>query len=675
MNITKALTTAYIVVASDKRSAKKTAVGYSARSETRQRSVEFFFYGFCATTGLAILVTLAELSINNAFELISDSRLNAIKLFALCVLLLLFVDRALIWSGATRTTISTGRVISILIICNAAVFGGFYNLGWSSHSAGAALFASLMVCIAYSALLANLSLLVFTAGALLGLWLGQENSAIHPYSVTWSLFTALLMPLTVVALVNIILDRVFESHENALKKSEMAGEALKLQADTDPLTGFFNRNRLQQEFARVLRHVSDHQSAIVAIIDLDNFKAVNTSAGHAAGDAVLRGTAGKIKSKLSDASLIRLGGDEFLALFSADLRVVDVERLFSDLASAAPTEYLNEEIWLSLSVGYTIIHDNMTALSTATGEADLALRQAKRSGKGQAVMYSRGASMPIATDAPVSATFNPLLRGREIREAIPVRNVGSAILSEQIDFAIQPIFDASSDTLVAAEGLLRWTLPDGSIVPIKDYVAAFTALEFQSPYFRFIYKKRMSLLRTIRAIKPIDVHFNFTIDALGIHETSNDVSDLVENFADSFHGLVIEITEKRFNRLNANTAISPLSKPNYDWAMQHGAKLALDDFGMGDNNLDRLASYPVDIVKLDRSWIAAMSADKKYWALTSKTRELCEELGISVIAEGVETPQQESTLIDLGISLHQGFLRGAPMSKRAFMDFLKESNG
>ena len=108
--------------------------------------------------------------------------------------------------------------------------------------------------------------------------------------------------------------------------------------------------------------------------------------------------------------------------------------------------------------------------------------------------------------------------------------------------------------------------------------------------------------------------------------------------------------------------------------MQHGAKLALDDFGMGDNNLDRLASYPVDIVKLDRSWIAAMSANRKYWALITKTRELCEELSISIIAEGVETPQQENILIDLGISLHQGFLRGAPMSQRAFMDLLKESN-
>lgn len=658
---------------SSQRSDTSTSSGteYSARSETRDKSVRFFFYGFCVITAGAMLMTLAELSIKDSLSVVAEPRLRAIKLYALCVGLLLLIDQVLVWCPFSARAVSATRVVSLLIICNTAVFGGFYNLGWNSHSAGAALFASLMVTISYSAKLANLSLVMTTVVGLTGLSLGTDSPGSYPNSIVWSLFTSLLMPLTVVALVNVILEDVFNAHETALATSQRARKKLKLQADTDPLTGCLNRNRLDIEFATVMNRAGERETPIVGLLDLDNFKAVNTSAGHAAGDAVLKAAAQKIRLAFPDASLIRLGGDEFLLLLLADFQQLDVPGIFSDLARATPFDYSNENIWLSLSVGYTVILDNTMSTSTAIAEADLALRQAKRSGKGQAVLYSPGDSMPTAVSEGVTASFNPLLRGSEIKQAIPARNVGSAILEGAINFAFQPVFDCRSNTLVAAEALLRWTLPDGSLVPLEHYLATFTALEFQSPYFRFISEERLSLLGQIRELNPIDVHFNFSVEALLGDQSSSDVTDLVDKFAGSFEGLVIEISEIRFDHLRTQGR-SLFDLPNYDWAMGRGAKLALDDFGIGDNNLDRLASYPVDIVKLDKSWVDAMLRDKKYRTVLTKTRELCEELGVEVIAEGVETSEQERALMDLNIPLQQGFLRGKPMTQHAFMALVSE---
>ena len=349
--------------------------------------------------------------------------------------------------------------------------------------------------------------------------------------------------------------------------------------------------------------------------------------------------------------------------------------LLSNITEPFPTEYQGENIWHSISVGYTLVRDRAVPVSQAIAEADLAMRQAKREGKGRAVGYAPGESVPSAVSAPVThATFNPSLTGSDIKQEIPPRSVGAAILSEEIDFEFQPILDVTQGDIVAAEALLRWRLPDGSLVPMQHYLGTFVALEWQSPFIDFISAKRLQLIEDIRAASPIAVHFNFALESIQTFRQSSDVARLV-NVADGRNeGLVVELSEKRFEHVTTGDApqgTTPAeSFPHRDKAADMGVKLALDDFGTGQSNLDRLVNYPVQIVKLDRSICLGVAKSKRARSVIRHTREICDELNIALIAEGIETQEQCDALVDLGVTLHQGFFHFEPMPKDELLEVL-----
>ncbi|MGA0433871.1 MAG: EAL domain-containing protein, partial [Luminiphilus sp.] len=442
-----------------------------------------------------------------------------------------------------------------------------------------------------------------------------------------------------------------------------------------PLTGFFNRNKLEEAFSANVANISDTQSLLVALLDLDNFKAVNTSAGHSAGDTVLQHSAERIRSLLPSASLIRLGGDEFLAFSLVDNKSDEAMRVLSNITEPFPTEYQGENIWHSLSVGYTLVRDRAMPVSQAIAEADLAMRQAKREGKGRAVGYAPGESVPSAVSAPVThATFNPSLTGSDIKQEIPPRSVGAAILSGEIDFEFQPILDLTQSDIVAAEALLRWRLPDGSLVPMKHYLGTFVALEWQSPFIDFLSAKRLQLIEDIRAASPIAVHFNFALESIQSNRRSSDVARLTNLAEGRNEGLVVELSEKRFEHITTDDtppSTAPAeSFPHREKAADMGVKLALDDFGTGQSNLDRLVSYPVQIVKLDRSVCLRVAKSKRARSVIRHTREICDELNIALIAEGIETQEQSDALVDLGVTLHQGFFHFEPMPKDELLEVL-----
>jgi len=647
---------------------------------TRAGAAAIAFHLFMGTCAIASVLTWLELLLYSPDGYTELPRFRTFSVYATLIAGIYAGDFLAKRLGVEGYRLATVRVSLLIVFFSISTFIGFYVLGWHTHAATAAIFSSILICLVYSAKLAHLSLAWFGMLAIAGFSLNPMREPLSDLlstqlSSSWSIFTSLIIPFSIAATMTYIVDRIMTSHEQRQAQILDSSEALATLAHTDPLTGFFNRNKLEEEFSANVANVSDTQSLLVALLDLDNFKAVNTSAGHSAGDTVLQHSAERIRSLLPNASLIRLGGDEFLAFSLVDNKSDEVMPVLSNITEPFPTEYQGENIWHSLSVGYTLVRDRAVPVSQAIAEADLAMRQAKREGKGRAVGYAPGESVPSAVSAPVThATFNPSLTGSDIKQEIPPRSVGAAILSGEIDFEFQPILNVSQGDIVAAEALLRWRLPDGSLVPMKHYLGTFVALEWQSPFIDFLSAKRLQLIEDIRAASPIAVHFNFALESIQSFRQSSDVARLVDLADGRNEGLVVELSEKRFEHITMDETPKSIataeSFPHREKAADMGVKLALDDFGTGQSNLDRLVSYPVQIVKLDRSVCLTVAKSKRARTVIRHTREICDELNIALIAEGIETQEQSDALVDLGVTLHQGFFHFEPMPKDELLEVL-----
>ena len=649
------------------------------QSASRESSTALFFHVFCGTIVVALVLTAGEILLNNAFSEITDlPRFQAVLVYG-CSLSGIYLGSALAaWLGNTGEQLATIRALLLFAYSSVAIYTGTYTLGWNTHASIAGVFSSMLICIIHSAKLANLSLVWFFIVGLTGFALSPGRAPLlsqqaYPLAATWSIFTALILPFVVAGTVNVIMSRIFAAYECSQREMQTAAAELKRLADTDQLTGFFNRNRLEREFRHSMSELGPDETLLVALLDLDNFKAVNTSAGHAAGDAVLKHVAADIRSQLPTASLVRLGGDEFIAMQRVPLATPSATAALDNLAKTVSMTYLNETIRYSMSIGFTEVSKEAIDLSQATAEADLAMRQAKREGKARATRYAPGDSVPTALASPVvTGVFNPTLTGSEIKQEVPPRSVGAAILSDEIDFEYQPIIDARTNTVVAVEALVRWRLPDESLVPMQHYLTTFVSLEWQSPFIEFLSKKRLKLIEEIRAHSPIDVHFNFAVESIESYRHSADVSGLVDEAEGRNQGLVIELSEKRFQ----NVAMAPTSThqsfPHRERAAEMGVKLALDDFGKGESNLDRLVSYPVQIVKLDRSLCLRVADSRKARTVIKSTQQICEDLGITLIAEGIETQTHHETLLELGVGIHQGFYHHRPMAKDRLFELLDQ---
>jgi EAL domain-containing protein (putative c-di-GMP-specific phosphodiesterase class I) len=251
--------------------------------------------------------------------------------------------------------------------------------------------------------------------------------------------------------------------------------------------------------------------------------------------------------------------------------------------------------------------------------------------------------------------------------AILAREVGAAILSDQIGYAVQPFFNTTTQSISGAECLLRWRLEDGSIVPLDHYLSTFVTLEWQAPYMKHLLEKKQKLFSAIRSAIPINVHFNYTAEALKSAAFKSRVIQELRRKQTDLRGWVIEISEQ-----DSGPQRSIIDDEDLVVLRNSGVKLAIDDFGVGHSNLERVMNVDADIVKLDRRFVADGRRSERCMSILRHVRHLTNSLGMKLIAEGIETAEQESMLTDLGIVEHQGFFRGRPMSPEAFLAKLQQ---
>ncbi|RDK02571.1 GGDEF-domain containing protein [Paraburkholderia lacunae] len=432
-----------------------------------------------------------------------------------------------------------------------------------------------------------------------------------------------------------------------------AEQELAYLANTDPLTDLPNRRAFYEALAARLRPGCNERLALI-LIDLDNFKIVNDTLGHGAGDELLRSVAGALRAAVRSTDVVsRIGGDEFavLAVDDADRHGSrhTAERITTVLARSFDLH--GAEVRVTASVGFSQFPGDAADVASLVSSADIALYAAKSSGKNVAVEF-----MPqMTTDAQRRARLE-----RELRDAIE---------QDALELAYQPQYDCQTGRLVGAEALVRWTHPtDGNIAPM-EFVPIAENSELILALGQWVMRRacRDAVRWNTEARNPVGVSVNVSARQLREPRFQRDVLDALNEHALPADLLELELTE---SLLMANMAVAVNVMKQL---RAEGIRLSIDDFGTGYSSLSYLQSFPLSQLKIDRSFVKALPQAGQ--PIVTAIISMAHSFGLTVVAEGVEYPAQLAWLRDAGCDIVQGFLTGRPISFAEIVQVVRKADG
>ena len=408
-----------------------------------------------------------------------------------------------------------------------------------------------------------------------------------------------------------------------------------LQASVDPLTGALNRRailaRLETELAAIQAGSS---AAWLALIDLDGFKHINDTYGHAAGDTVLSVIAARFAVVERVLSYGRLGGDEFAIILDAALTEADVRNLANDLSDAlrAPVSHGNAVLRLSGSIGVHRVAGR--SASDCLERADAALYKAKEQSDGTVVVFSPDDETKLLQRAAITRQFN------------------DSDLEQRIKLLYQPIVDIGSNRITGFEAFARWS-PDGTgwLSP-GQFMSLAVATGRTGEMTRMVLARALSECRTWDQGRTLSI--NLAPRDVMRAGTPDVLAQLAEEAGAPAHSIILEVTERALidDPKRAEAQLKAFRA--------RGFRIALDDFGAGWSSLSQVHSLPLDIIKIDQALSRALVSDPGARALVSSIVSLTWQLGIDCTIEGVEDEAQAETARSLGVRLMQGFHFGHP---------------
>ena len=418
-------------------------------------------------------------------------------------------------------------------------------------------------------------------------------------------------------------------------------EQLRQLAFHDPLTLLANRNlfRDRVQHALTLAQCGQGQSSVaVMFLDLDNFKNINDSLGHDAGDCLLQAVAQRIvKTTRSSDTVARLGGDEFAVLLEGIASVTEVGRLADALIDTLDLPFTLDgvEVRVAASIGVAFSTPDTDA-EALLSNADIAMYHAKAAGKNRHV------------------TFQPQMQDM-LQERLRLEaDIGRALAHQEFFLEYQPIIDLGTKSLLGVEALVRWRHPEAGILLPGRFIQVAEECGQIAKLGRWVLKQACldmcAWRRSIAGGNGLRLAVNISGRHLQHGELVDDVAQALRESGFEAGNLVIELTEsttmyntdanlERFQRLKAL-----------------GVKLAIDDFGTGYSSLSYLHRFPIDILKIDRSFVSRLTNSDNGPELARAVITLGETLGLDTVAEGIELEPQVAALLALGCVAGQGFL-------------------
>lgn len=433
-----------------------------------------------------------------------------------------------------------------------------------------------------------------------------------------------------------------------------SAELIRHQAYYDSLTLLPNRFLALDLLSQILNEAArNHEQAAVLFLDLDDFKKVNDSLGHEVGDKLLIESAKRLNQVLRKEDTVgRLGGDEFIVLLRGlkDLRnaLAIAENLLNTFRE--PFEVDDRELILTLSIGVAMYPENGDCASDLLRNADTARYQAKALGRNTYSFFTK--------------EMNVIIQRRfEIEE-----QMHGALERNEFELFYQPQFDIKNLNITGAEALLRWHNPVLGKVTPDEFIPIAEHTGLIVPIGQYVIKQALRFLRTWQNSehKKYTMAVNLSPRQFRDAELLSFIKNTLSEENISTERLEFEITE--------GVLMSGQSYINEALLEIHelGIKLSMDDFGTGYSSISYLRQYPFDILKIDRSFINGITLNKADCSLVKATIAMSHSLGLTVVAEGVETKEQLTLLQELGCDCVQGYYLSKPKPAKLLLDSLAE---
>lgn len=431
-----------------------------------------------------------------------------------------------------------------------------------------------------------------------------------------------------------------------------AQRALEHAALYDPLTGLSNRYGLEARLAQAVTHARRQGTQLaVMFIDLDRFKSVNDALGHSVGDRLLRTLAERFGHCLRESDLVaRLGGDEFVVVACDLLQASDAAQLAQKLLSVAsqPIYCEGRELRLSASIGVCLFPGDGQDVETLMKHADIAMYQAKAAGRANFEFFDRAMNEAVSQRLQIETDIRLALERHEFR------------------LFFQPQMDAAGQSVRAAEALIRWQRADGQMVSPAQFIPIAEESELIGLIGEWVLRTACEYLHEWRqaGLAPVRLAVNLSARQLRDPMLPQMVAGLLELHALDPQLLELEITE------SAAMSDPALTVSNLRALKALGVSLAIDDFGTGYSSLAYLKMFPIDRLKLDRTFVSDIDSDPNDASICAATVSLAHGLKLELVAEGVENAAQHGFLRELGCDLLQGYLFYRPLPAADFRALL-----
>jgi diguanylate cyclase (GGDEF)-like protein/PAS domain S-box-containing protein len=426
----------------------------------------------------------------------------------------------------------------------------------------------------------------------------------------------------------------------------------------DELTGLPSRSMFEELLSLSIDRARRHEGSVAVVcLDLDDFRLVNDSLGHHHGDDLLKMVADRLRESTRDTDLVaRRGGDQFLLLLAdlereergdTDAAMIRTESVVQHIHESFSSAFVvaGTELYISASMGISLFPKDGDETGGLLRNAEAAMYQSKKSGPAGYVVSARG-----SVDSSAKLQFVTKLR--------------KAVENQRWVLHYQPVIELSTGSMTGVEGLIRWVEPDGTIIPPGDFIPLAEELGLIEAIGDWVVSEVVYQARAWADLGiDLEIGFNLSPRQFWQPDLAGRILSQIRDVGVDPARIIVEVTE-------SSAMIDPDRAQEILWELHHGGLLiAIDDFGTGYSSLSRLRDVPIDVLKIDRSFVSGVDVDPQAASIVTAFIELATGLGMTTLAEGIETRGELDLLVSRGCQMGQGYLFSRPVPPEEIIAF------